>query len=68
MQQIHSYFKALDNISRKGASVREIDSLLSLMHVDVKYSHVEYAANFDKTAWRKAFVRNLERGAVCGAE
>lgn len=63
MEQINSYFKALDNVSRKGSSIKDIDSFLSLMHADVKYIHVEYEASFDKAAWRKAFVRNLERGA-----
>jgi hypothetical protein len=63
MQQIDSYFKALDKISAKGSSIKEIDHFLSILHPDVKYIHVEYAASFDRTAWRQAFIRNLERGA-----
>jgi len=60
---VNSYFIALDKIAKKGSSSKDIDFLLSLMHDDVKYIHVEYQANFDKNSWRKAFIRNLERGA-----
>jgi len=63
MGQIDSYFKALDKVSLKGSSIKDIDNFLSLMHADVKYIHVEYEASFDKDSWRKAFIRNLERGA-----
>jgi hypothetical protein len=63
MDQISSYFKALDKVSLKGSSIKDIDNFLSLMHAEVKYIHVEYAASFDKDAWRKAFIRNLDRGA-----
>ncbi|MDN3640776.1 MULTISPECIES: hypothetical protein [Gammaproteobacteria] len=63
MGQINSYFKALDKVSIRGSSIKDIDYFLSLMHADVKYIHVEYEASFDKESWRKAFVRNLERDA-----
>ena len=63
LSQINSYFSALDKVSRKGSSIEDIDSLLALTHDDVKYVHVEYEANFSKETWRKAFIRNLERGA-----
>lgn len=63
LDQIQSYFSTLDKISRKGSSNEDIDSLLALMHDDVKYIHVEYQANFNKESWRKAFVRNLKREA-----
>ena len=62
LAQITSYFSALDKISRKGSSIEDIDTLLALTHDKVKYIHVEYEANFDKASWRKAFIRNLERG------
>ena len=68
LNQITSYFLALDKISRKGSSSEDIDSLLALTHDDVKYIHVEYEANFTKESWRKAFVRNLERGAYQKSE
>lgn len=63
LNQINSYFLALDTINRKGSTIKDIDSLLALTHDDVQYIHVEYQANFTKTSWRKAFIRNLERGA-----
>ncbi|WP_290612243.1 hypothetical protein [Arsukibacterium sp. UBA3155] len=63
MDQINHYFKALDKVSLKGGSIKDIDYFLSLMHADVKYIHVEYEASFDKDSWRNAFIRNLERGA-----
>jgi hypothetical protein len=63
LTEINSYFSALDKVSRKNSSIKDIDSLLSLTHDDVKYVHVEYEANFNKASWRKAFIRNLERGA-----
>jgi hypothetical protein len=63
IDQIKSYFSALDKISRENSTVNDIDYLLSLMHDDVKYVHVEYEANFNKESWRKAFNRNLNRGA-----
>jgi len=63
LTEIKSYFLALDKVSRQGSSITDIDNLLALMHDDVKYIHVEYQANFDKQSWRKAFIRNLNRGA-----
>jgi len=62
-QQVKGYFAALDKVSKKGSNVADIDDLLSLMHASVQYIHVEYEANFDKSSWRKAFLRNLKRGA-----
>jgi hypothetical protein len=63
LDQINLYFSALNTISRKNSNINDIDSLLALTHDDVKYIHVEYEANFTKESWRKAFIRNLERGA-----
>ena len=63
LTQVKSYFSALDIIGRAGSTEKDIDALLSLVHDDVKYIHVEYLADFNKTTWRKAFVRNLKRGA-----
>lgn len=62
LNQINSYFAALDKVSRKGSNNEDVDSLLSLMHDNVQYIHVEYEANFNKKSWRKAFIRNIERG------
>jgi hypothetical protein len=60
---VNSYFKALDKIGKKGSSSADIDFLLNATHDDVNYVHVEYEAKFTKGSWRKAFIRNLERGA-----
>ncbi|MCJ8319546.1 MAG: hypothetical protein MJK12_07920 [Colwellia sp.] len=63
LKQVNTYFSALDKVSRKGSSIKDIDTLLALTHSEVKYIHVEYQANFDKKSWREAFIRNLKRGA-----
>ena len=56
LKQIQYYFSALDKISRKGSSIKDIDPPFALTHDDVKFIHVEYEANFDKESWRKAFI------------
>jgi len=63
LEQIQSYFSALDDVGRKGSTIKTIDSLLALVHDDVRYIHVEYQADFTKESWREAFIRNLKRGA-----
>jgi len=68
LSQVNSYFSALDKISRENSNTKDIDSLLALVHDDVKYIHVEYEANFTKESWRKAFIRNLDRGAYQKSE
>lgn len=63
LTQIQYYFSALDKISRNGSSIKDIDTLLDLTHDQVEYIHVTYDANFTKSTWRQAFMRNLERRA-----
>lgn len=60
---IDEYFQRLDQVSRAGSSSADIDRLFELFSDDVKYEHIEYEADFDRTSWRRAFARNLERGA-----
>jgi uncharacterized protein YdaL len=62
LTKVKVYFYHLDAISRSGSSVKHIDLLLKNMHDNVRYEHVEYQANFNKNQWRKAFIRNLNRG------
>ncbi|KNC65763.1 hypothetical protein [Pseudoalteromonas ardens] len=62
LSKVNQYFDALDTVSYKGSTVADIDALIGLMHDEVKYEHVEYLANFDKPAWRRAFLRNHESG------
>jgi hypothetical protein len=66
LDQVEIYFHALDKVFQKESTVADIDTLLSNLHEHVKYIHVEYEADFDKDAWRAAFIRNLERGAFNG--
>lgn len=68
VKQVEAYFGALDKVSLKNSNAGDIDALLALMHDDVKYIHVEYQANFNKAIWRKAFMRNLQRGAYNDSE
>ncbi|WP_046006315.1 nuclear transport factor 2 family protein [Pseudoalteromonas rubra] len=62
LSKVNQYFDALDTVSYKGSTAADIDALINLMHDEVKYEHIEYQANFDKPAWRRAFLRNLESG------
>jgi hypothetical protein len=62
LEQVKSYFSALDKVAKKGSTSSDVDALLALTHVDVKYIHVQYGANFTKDSWRKAFLRNIELG------
>ncbi|TMP27648.1 hypothetical protein CWB99_14375 [Pseudoalteromonas rubra] len=62
LSKVNQYFDALDTVSYKGSTVADIDALIGLMHDEVKYEHIEYQANFDKPAWRRAFLRNHESG------
>lgn len=59
---ITDYFSGLDAIYRKGSTTQEIDDFMSQFHDDVKYIHVNYGANFDRTAWLAAFTRNHSAG------
>jgi len=68
IQQVNAYFSALDAVAKSTSTEADIDHLLSLMHDDVKYIHVEYDAHFDKTSWRKAFMRNLSLGRYDNTE
>ena len=61
--QIENYYAGIDAIMLAGSSVADIDDLLGRLHEDVRYIHEEYEADFDKSTWRKAFVRQLEKGA-----
>jgi hypothetical protein len=63
LQAVEAYFGALDEVSRRGSGVDDVDSLLELLDENVRYVHVEYEADFSRSEWRDAFVRNLQRGA-----
>lgn len=60
--QIEAYFKKLSVVFREGSTEKDIDDLFTLFHDDVKYEHFEYDANFTKSKWKEAFLRNLKQG------
>ena len=62
-QHIEDYFDHLETISRTGSTREDIERLLNHVHDDVKYEHLEYQADFTKVQWRKAFIRQHDRGA-----
>ncbi|WP_434927275.1 hypothetical protein [Shewanella sp. HL-SH2] len=59
LTQIEAYFTALDKMSRKGSSINDIDTLLSLTHDDVEYIHVAYGAHFTKVVGAKRLYETL---------
>ena len=63
LEQAGAYFQALDKVFRDGSTVADIDALFSILHDRVRYVHTDYEADFQREAWRSAFVSNLERGA-----
>lgn len=60
---VRAYYERLSAVARAGSGEKELNYLFELFHDDVKYEHIEYQANFDKTAWIAAFKRNFKRGA-----
>ena len=60
---VENYLEHIVEIFVLGSSVKEIDDFLSQVHDEIKYEHKEYGADFDKEKWRKAFIRQLERGS-----
>ena len=59
---VEQYFARLDRIYLAKSDPSNIDDLMKLMHTNVKYKHLDYGANFSKSQWEKAFLRNLKRG------
>jgi len=63
LEQVKSYFNAIDKIFRSGSTIEDIDNFLSLTHDKVQYVHTEYEANFNKKTWREAFLAQLTKGS-----
>ena len=63
LEQVGAYFRALDKVFQEGSTVADIDALFSILHDRVRYVHADYEADFQRDAWRAAFIGNLERGA-----
>lgn len=60
---ISEYFSRLNTIYQAGSTVQDIDNFLLQLHDDVRYLHVNYEADFDKTTWHAAFTRNHQAGS-----
>lgn len=60
---VRAYFNHLEIIYREGSQLEDIDALFQIFHLDVKYEHVEYQADFDFESWKEAFISNLNRGS-----
>lgn len=65
---VNAYHQGIDQISRKGSSVADVDRFLDGLHPQVQYSHPEYDSEFNKTLWRQAFLRQLNAGRYTGDE
>ena len=65
---VSAYFAALDNVYRANSTPEDIENLFTLFHEDVQYEHLDFGANFNKSAWQTAFSNNLQRGAYTNAD
>ena len=59
---MENYLNDIVKIFVHGSTVDDIDTFLSQLHNDIKYEHKEYGADFTKLIWRKAFIRQREKG------
>lgn len=59
---VETYLNNIVEIFEYGSTAADIDNFLAPLHEEIKYEHKEYGADFDKDKWRKAFIRQLERG------
>ncbi|MCC2616546.1 nuclear transport factor 2 family protein [Aestuariibacter halophilus] len=60
--QINQYYQHISRILMAGSSAEDVDRFLGGLHDDVRYVHAEYSADFDKAIWRRAFLRQLDKG------
>jgi len=60
---VQSYFERLSKVYQAGSSEEDLNVFFELMHDSVKYEHIQYGANFNKSSWVEAFHRNFKRGA-----
>lgn len=59
---IKDYYQKINLSVVQQSTTENVDVFLGSLHEDVVYLHEEYEAKFDKTIWRKAFLRQMERG------
>ena len=60
---VEAYFERLSVVYRSGSTTADIDRLFALFGPDVHYVHTRFEADFDRGAWKAAFVANVARGA-----
>jgi hypothetical protein len=65
---VDNYFSFLSNVYKAGSTPDEIEKLFSLFTSEVRYEHIEYQANFNKSEWRMAFTDNQKRGAYSASK
>lgn len=59
---IKDYYQKINLSVLQHSTTENVDEFLDSLHEDVVYLHKEYEAMFDKKIWRKAFLRQMERG------
>lgn len=65
---IEEYYEKVNRVTMRDSTSQHIDDFLSVLHDDVLYLHTEYQAEFNKDIWRKAFLRQLEKGRYNNSE
>ena len=59
LSKVKSYLLAFDKVLRSSSTIEDIDFLMSKTHDSVRYVHSVHGVDFDKTTWRKAFLKQL---------
>ena len=59
---INAYYAGINKIMMAESTIGDIDGFMNSLHDDVQYIHAEYGADFNKEAWRAAFVRSWKKG------
>lgn len=60
---VSKYFDKLGRVYKKDSKVSHIEELFGSMSNEVQYEHLVYGANFSRTEWKEAFLRNHKSGA-----
>lgn len=60
---IDDYYSKINQAVQRHSTEEHIDTFLATLHDDVVYLHDEYEAEFNKSTWRQAFLRQMERGS-----
>ena len=60
---IGDYFARIGRVFHSRSTEGDINRLFELFDEKVRYQHLDYGADFEKGAWKEAFLGNLKRGA-----